>query len=130
LFQILEILLFPDLSNLDKPIDNFVFETASKILKELPVTAERQVWDAYLSFGSRRKDDLEIGLDILRELTEGKPSVLLALSIGFLIQKNPQKAKNYLKRLAAFEWNIEDAFVLETGYLRKPALVKDPWGRN
>ncbi|KNE54243.1 hypothetical protein AMAG_00233 [Allomyces macrogynus ATCC 38327] len=118
--QVLELMVFPDVTALGSQVDPAVVTAAIRVLEELPATLpERKVWEAYTYFGSRKRADIEHGLDMLTNsnLPDDLPAVQLARGIGQLLISQPGKAKPYLKKLAAREWVLEDALHLETAWL-------------
>ncbi|KAJ3373806.1 hypothetical protein GGF31_008691 [Allomyces arbusculus] len=118
--QVLELMVFPDVTALASQVDPAVVTAAIRVLEELPTTSpERKVWEAYTYFGSRKRADIEHGLDVLTNsnLPDDLPAVQLARGIGQLLMSQPGKAKPYLKKLAAREWVLEDALHLETAWL-------------
>ncbi|KAJ3355294.1 Tetratricopeptide repeat protein 21B [Allomyces javanicus] len=118
--QVLELMVFPDVTALGSQVDPAVVTAAVRVLEELPATSpERKVWEAYTYFGSRKRADIEHGLDVLTNsnLPDDLPAVQLARGIGQLLMSQPGKSKPYLKKLAAREWVLEDALHLETAWL-------------
>ncbi len=79
-----------------------------------------QVLECYATMAGRAKADVEAALSRLLDCAGQDPNavpVLLALARGFLLLKQPPKAKNQLKRLAKLPYRPEDGEELEAGCL-------------
>jgi tetratricopeptide repeat protein 21B len=79
-----------------------------------------QVLECTALMASRAKGDVAAGLSRLLDAASQDPNavpVLLALARGFLLLRQPAKARNQLKRLAKLPYRPEDGEALEAGCL-------------
>ncbi|KAJ1504560.1 Tetratricopeptide repeat protein 21B [Coelomomyces lativittatus] len=113
--QILEFLIFPNISEIHTPLDSSTLEKANLIIQELPESDLKVFWGICLLCGSKKKNDLEKALSLAQTLPPNSTLSFFSQSFIYIMMKNESKAKNYLKRLAKDEWRYKDALLLETG---------------
>ncbi|XP_050545561.1 tetratricopeptide repeat protein 21B-like [Daktulosphaira vitifoliae] len=97
---------------------------ANKIMEEMkPNTSEEKkifkLLSAFILLMSKEKQSIEKANHLFNEMLQEsyKTAATLGIALGFIYQKQSQRARNILKRVAKSTWQFEEAEYLEKSWL-------------
>ncbi|KAL5032124.1 hypothetical protein BDV3_000718 [Batrachochytrium dendrobatidis] len=103
--------------------DSLSMMTVEKLVNELPQSDKSlrtRVIECQLLMASKQKASIEKAIHIMMEILNIEREYIPAIygtSVGFMLLKQPPRARNQLKRIAKMEWTIEYGDDLERCWL-------------
>ncbi|KAL2917694.1 hypothetical protein HK105_202567 [Polyrhizophydium stewartii] len=97
--------------------------TADKLIKELPQNPKSlrtRIYECHALMATKQKAEIERAISVMMEMLNAERDYIPAIygtSVGFMLLKQPPRARNQLKRVAKFEWTSEFGDDLEKCWL-------------
>ena len=85
-----------------------------------PLKLSHTLLQCYILFASKQKLVIENSITKLLGILEKEKenvAVLVCLAVGYMLLKQPPRARNQLKRISKMDWNGNEAESFERGWL-------------